>query len=274
MILEINQEFSTIFQAPSDYLIGLDMRTLPDANVLPTIESVLDDTDGLYEGRYITKFSSLELWINLRTSPLRSAKGEVIGGVGIVNDITQQKRAEAKIQYQANFDTLTGIPNRKLFKDRLQQSIARFRRHQTITGLLFIDLDRFKTINDSLGHQVGDALLRETAERLAGILRTEDTVARIGGDEFVILLPDLGKDLEQAVIRAETTAHRVHNILRQPFSNIDGHTMHTTASIGIATTGKLTETADDLLKHADTAMYEAKKCGRDTTCFYPLRMVH
>lgn len=273
VIHEMNQEFSTILHAPADFLIGLDIHTLPYTDILPAIKSVLDGHDGLYEGKYITRFSGLELWIHLRTSPLRNAKGEIIGGVGIVNDITQQKLAEEKIHHQANFDNLTGIPNRKLFKDRLQQSFERFKRHQTITGLLFIDLDRFKTINDSLGHQAGDILLKAAAERLVGILRAEDTVARIGGDEFVILLPDLGEDLEQALTNAEATANRVHEVFRQPFFNIEGHTLHTTASIGMAITGNDTETADDLLQHADTAMYEAKKHGRNTTSFYGLETI-
>jgi diguanylate cyclase (GGDEF)-like protein/PAS domain S-box-containing protein len=273
VIREINQAFSAIFQAPEDYLIGLDLHTLTDLNVLPTIEAVLKNSDGIYEGKYHSKFSGLTLWLDLRTSPLLSAKGEVIGGVGIVNDITRQKRAEEKLERQANYDSLTGIPNRKLLKDRLQQAVARYKRHQTIAGLLFMDLDHFKTINDSLGHQAGDALLRETAKRLKGILRAEDTVARFGGDEFVILLPDLGKDNKTALLNAETTAHRVHEVLCEPFFDIEGHPLQTNASIGIAITVNNAECAGDLLKHADLAMYEAKKSGRNTTCFYQLDMV-
>jgi diguanylate cyclase (GGDEF)-like protein/PAS domain S-box-containing protein len=273
MIREINQAFSAIFQAPEEYLIGLDLHTLTDLNALPAIEAVLKNSDGLYEGKYHSKFSNLELWIELRTSPLLSAQGEIIGGVGIVNDITRQKLAEEKIERQANYDSLTGIPNRKLLKDRLQQAVARYKRHRTIAGLLFMDLDHFKTVNDSLGHQAGDILLRKTAKRLEGILRTEDTVARFGGDEFVVLLPDLGRDSKTALFNAEATAHRVHEVLREPFFDIEGQTLHTSASIGIAITGNNAECAGDLLKHADTAMYEAKHCGRGMTRFYSLQMV-
>jgi diguanylate cyclase (GGDEF)-like protein/PAS domain S-box-containing protein len=270
-IIECNQEFSSIIQAPLNQIIGLDLNTIPDTRIMPALQAVLDDMEGHYEGEYHTKLSGHDIWVTLRTTPVRDAGRNLIGGIGIVSDITERMLAQRKIHQQAYYDSLTGIANRALLIERLQQEISRYRRHHNIVALLFLDLDHFKKINDSLGHFIGDELLKQTALRLRSILREEDLVARLGGDEFVILLTDMGSDLQHATARAETIAEKVHSVFETDFE-IRGHRINTSTSIGIALTDKENETPAALLKHADTAMYQAKKEGRGTTSFYQAEM--
>ncbi|MET0066519.1 MAG: EAL domain-containing protein [Candidatus Thiodiazotropha sp.] len=270
-ILESNLEFSTILRAPMERVIGLDMNSLTDNRVLPSIRAVLDRKEGHYEGGYTTKLTATDIFINLRTVPVLDAQRDLIGGIGIVTDITERMIAQEKIRRQAYYDTLTEIPNRVMLMEQLRQCAIRFKRHGVIAALLFLDLDQFKKINDSLGHAVGDELLKETAARLQNIVREEDLVARLGGDEFVILLPDLGEMPKPATASAETLAEKIHNALGAPFS-IMGYRLNTTTSIGVAMTDAYNTDPDNLLKHADTAMYQAKKEGRGRTSFYQSEM--
>ena len=266
-IVEINQEFSDFLDAPADLLIGLELRQIPDRRVLPTIETVMEGNGGFYEGEYRTKFSQKEIWISMRTSPVYNARRDVIGGIGIVTDITERMNDQHKIQHQAYYDALTNVPNRTLLMERIHQEIIRFKRHQIIAGLLFLDLDHFKNINDSLGHSLGDSLLIETAHRLEHMLRDEDTVSRLGGDEFVVLLPDLGTEQKTAISKAEHIARKIHEVLSEPFM-LQGHKLSTSTSIGVVITDDDNTSTEDLLKHADMAMYQAKKVWRGSTSFY------
>lgn len=189
---------------------------------------------------------------------------------GTLRDITERKQAEARIEYLAYFDALTELPNRRLLLDRLEQNISRARRYGHFGAMLFLDLDRFKNINDSLGHPVGDALLKEVSKRLTVDLRAEDTVSRLGGDEFVMLLTDLGDDPMNGAAIAQQKAEQIQNRLAEKYY-IMGHELHVTPSIGVAMfpTGEDNhETGDDILRYADTAMYRAKEDGRDTIRFF------
>ncbi|MCP4769442.1 MAG: EAL domain-containing protein [Gammaproteobacteria bacterium] len=174
----------------------------------------------------------------------------------------QRELAEQTIRYQAQHDDLTDLPNRRLFLLTLSQEIARAVRHHRYGAIFFIDLDRFKAINDSLGHAVGDELLIGVAQKIAERLRKEDTVARLGGDEFVVLLPEVGIDPESAGSHASTIADEMRRLFRSPFI-IQGHEIHLTISVGIALFPD-DVTAVDLLKFADVAMYRAKNEGRDS----------
>jgi diguanylate cyclase (GGDEF)-like protein/PAS domain S-box-containing protein len=180
----------------------------------------------------------------------------------IARDISERKKAEETIRRQAYHDALTGLPNRMLFKDRLTEAILHARRHDRMLGLLFLDLDRFKNINDTLGHIVGDRLLQGVAERLGSCLQEEDIIARLGGDEFTVLLPQINR-LEDAV----KTAQRILEALKAPF-RFDGHDLHINASIGIALYPSDGEDAEVLLRNADTALYRAKEKGRNTYQLY------
>lgn len=172
-------------------------------------------------------------------------------------------RAEAEMQYQATHDALTRLPNRHLLMSHLRKAQARASQHGHIGGLLFIDLDNFKTINDSLGHPVGDALLQRMGQRLADSQRPEDTAARLGGDEFVVLLSELADDLEQAAARAEQVATTILSVLGRSCT-IGPHELHVSASIGITLFPTDETSPDDIIRKADTAMYRAKDEGRNT----------
>lgn len=181
---------------------------------------------------------------------------------GIIRDITERKKSEEQIQFLAYHDALTGLPNRALLHDRLSQSLARAHRHKDRVAVLFLDFDRFKNINDSLGHSVGDGVLQAVAERLKTCVREGDTVARLGGDEFVILLPDL----REAECVAQV-AEKIMQLGAEPYTVAD-HQLRLTISIGISVYPDDGTDIESLLKNADAAMYHAKEAGRDTYHFY------
>ena len=272
MVMETNNEMLQILKIPREKMIGLNLKTLPDRCLHEAIMLPVSGKKGFYEGPYTSMIMQLTLWISFRTSPIYDAERRIIGGVGIVSDITERINAEEKIKHQAYFDALTDIPNRLLFKDRLEQSLAHYRRHKSLIAVMFLDLDHFKSVNDSLGHYVGDLLLIETATRLTQICREGDTVARLGGDEFVILLNELGEDPHTAATKAEAVAEKIHEAFSASFDIGQVEPINTSSSIGIALVTSDTQNADDLLKFADTAMYQAKKEGRNTTRFYQEQM--
>jgi diguanylate cyclase (GGDEF)-like protein/PAS domain S-box-containing protein len=198
-------------------------------------------------------------WYN---TPLVDPGGRIVGFASLVQDVTERLNTERTIHYMAHHDALTGLPNRRLMQDRLNQAIMQARRKQRHVGVLFLDLDRFKLLNDTLGHDTGDYILKDVARRLTACVREVDTVSREGGDEFVVVLPDLERP-ENARIVAD-------KILRE-FSRpveIGGQDIHLTTSIGIAHYPNDATDVNHLLKHADSAMYQAKDSGRNTVRFY------
>lgn len=189
----------------------------------------------------------------------------------MLRDVSDRKQAEKRIEYLAYYDALTELPNRRLLLDRLEQTLSRAKRYNRYGAMLFLDLDRFKNINDSLGHPIGDALLKEVSKRLKLDLRADDTVSRLGGDEFVMLLSDLGPDEDQAAAAAQMKAEAIKVRLADKYE-IEGHELHVTPSIGVAMfpsdKNKAHESGNDILRFADTAMYRAKDDGRDTIRFF------
>jgi diguanylate cyclase (GGDEF)-like protein/PAS domain S-box-containing protein len=200
-------------------------------------------------------------------SAMLDEDANVSGLVALITDITQRKLAEEQIRNLAFFDVLTQLPNRRLLLDRLQHALSGSQRSGRYGAILFLDLDNFKSINDTQGHDVGDQLLREVARRLQANVREGDTVARLGGDEFVVLLESLHRTLRIAVTQVETVAEKLRDAINRPIS-IQGREFHSTPSIGISLLIGHETGIDELLKRADVAMYQAKDAGRNTIRFF------
>jgi diguanylate cyclase (GGDEF)-like protein/PAS domain S-box-containing protein len=193
--------------------------------------------------------------------------GKVTNYVGTFVDISERKKAESEIHHLAFYDPLSQLPNRRMLLDRLRQAVATSVRNQTGGALLFIDLDNFKTLNDTKGHGIGDLLLIEVSKRLQECVREGDTLARFGGDEFVLLLEGLSEERAQAAVQARIVGEKVLEALSQPYI-LEGNEFHSSSSMGITLFVNYKQKLDELLKQADTAMYEAKKSGRNTLRFF------
>ncbi len=259
-----------LLYAQAEELRGKALTTvLPPAAAQPIMETIRAT---LRQGASQRLEYSLDVaagtrWFEGRTSLLRPP-GAVPGQVAwVAIDITERKQAEAQIEQLAYYDALTGLPNRRLLLERLGRELLLTRRHHRIGAVLFMDLDYFKLLNDALGHQTGDLLLKQMAERMQASLREEDTVARLGGDEFIVLLPDLATNAEEAATQAGQVATKLRNAICAPY-DLDGHEYLTSVSLGISLFPTDDESADDILRQADAAMYLSKSAGRNTISFY------
>jgi diguanylate cyclase (GGDEF)-like protein/PAS domain S-box-containing protein len=206
--------------------------------------------------------------MEIRKAPIFNPDGKLMGVLGIARDITERKLVEQQIEFMAHHDALTELPNRILAKDRMKQSIAYAKRHKTKAALIFIDLDGFKTINDSLGHSVGDVMLKGVTSRLKECLRESDTLSRQGGDEFLIILQDINDLADVAAL-----ADKLIQAFEQPFS-INNQHLCASASIGIALYPGHGDSFESLLQNADAAMYKAKESGKNTYRFFTAQMNH
>jgi diguanylate cyclase (GGDEF)-like protein len=205
--------------------------------------------------------------VSISGEPIFDAEGRFTGYRGVARDITERKKAEAEIQRLAFYDELTALPNRRLLLDRLEHATLGCARDGCHGALLFLDLDNFKAINDTLGHEMGDCLLVQVAARLRSCVRAMDTVARLGGDEFVVILQQLHSAEPEAAVEAEAIAQKIIASLNEPFQ-VDNREMHSTPSIGIALFRDARQPVHELLQRADLAMYQAKAQGRNTWCFF------
>ena len=207
------------------------------------------------------------IWVSISGEPIFDEEGQFTGYRGVARDITERKKAEAEIQRLAFYDELTGLPNRRLLMDRLERAVTASMRGGGHGALLFLDLDNFKGINDTMGHEWGDRLLVQVGARLVASVRASDTVARLGGDEFVVVIQGLHIEPAEAAVEAEAVAQKVLMSLNQPYW-VDDCEMHSTPSIGIALFRDAQQPVQELLKRADLAMYQAKAQGRNTLCFF------
>jgi diguanylate cyclase (GGDEF)-like protein/PAS domain S-box-containing protein len=208
----------------------------------------------------------LELWTNFHVVVQRDAQGDPAYLIGQIADITEMKSSQSRMERMAFYDTLTNLANRRLFYDRLGQAVDHAQRSRHLSALLYLDLDQFKRVNDTLGHEVGDVLLQEVSTRLTSCVRQEDTVARLGGDEFTVLLFDIKTPSDASLV-----ADKILSALRQPL-NISGHQLVVTTSIGITIVPQDGTDPNSLMKNADLAMYRAKEHGRNTYHFYSEEM--
>lgn len=282
-IVYVNPAFERITGFPAAEALGRNCSFLQgDDRNQPGIEDIRaalrERGDGHAVLRNYRKDGTL-FWNDLYIAPVVDDAGRVNHYVGILNDVTEAKNYERELERQANYDALTGLANRNLLRDRLQQALAYAQRHDHTVAVAFIDLDHFKVINDSLGHGAGDELLRVVSGRLKSCVRRSDTVARLGGDEFVVLLSDLSSTevVPRVVTRiAESisahpriveTVQRILGAVSDPFL-VAGRELNTTCSIGVALYPQDGDNPDALLKNADAAMYRAKELGRNNFQFY------
>ncbi len=211
-------------------------------------------------------------YVRISAEPIFDASGAFKGYRGVGSDITERKVSEEKIQHLVYADTLTSLPNRRLLMDHLEQAMIATARHGHQAALMFVDLDDFKTLNDTLGHDKGDLLLKQIAQRLLACVREGDTVARLSGDEFIVLLEDLSEDAQDAAAQAETVSGKILDALGRPYQ-LDGLGHHSSASIGVTLFGgNVREDIDEPLKRAELAMYQAKRAGRGTLRFFEPEM--
>ena len=260
-ILYVNPHFARETGYTAAEALGQNPRLLQSGLTDPAVFSAMWDklTRGEpWVGELVNRRKNGEIyWEEAQIAPVQDARGEVSRYVAVKLNITQRKEANERLAYMANHDALTNLPNRVLFFERVDQALALARRHGTRLALLFVDLDKFKPVNDTWGHAVGDQLLRAVAQRLTGRLREADTVGRIGGDEFVILLNEVG-----AVDNAAQVADELRLSLAQPFE-LAGLTLSISASIGVALFPDHGQDAIELARHADDSMYQAKQAGGD-----------
>ena len=266
-----NERFADMLRNSLEHIIGLDMKSLKDQAILPSLLKALGGEMGYYEGRYLATFSDAEGWVYMTCAPSLDGSGKIVGGIAIVQDVTERKAAEDQIKNLAFYDPLTNLPNRRLLLDRLHHALASSARSGKEGALLFIDLDNFKALNDTLGHDMGDMLLRQVARRLTSCVREDDTVARLGGDEFVVMLEDLGEQDLEAAAQTEAVGEKILAALGESYQLV-AHEYRCTPSIGATLFNGHHLAKEELLKQADIAMYQAKKAGRNTVRFFDQQM--
>lgn len=261
-VVTVSRSFYEFFKVKPEETVGQFIYDLGDkqwdiSKLRELLETILPQQTAFdnYEVEHdFVTIGRRTLLLNARQIEREVGKERII--LLAIEDITERKKYEEKIQQMAFHDSLTGLPNRKLFSDRLGIVLAQAKRNKKKVGIVMLDLDNFKDVNDTLGHDVGDTLLKAVAERLSGTLRKSDTVARFGGDEFVLIFPDM-EVIEEAIQVVQKIIDRFH----KPFL-IDTHQLVVTTSIGIAVYPNDGMDEEILMKNADIAMYQAKQAGR------------
>lgn len=275
VILKVNQAFSDITGYSAQEAVGHTPRLLSSSQHSEGFYEAMWEcvhATGHWAGEVYNRRKNGEVFPqHLTVTVVKDASGIVTNHVATLTDITMNKAAAEEIKHLAFYDSLTGLPNRRLMVDRLNQALVFNARSGRDGAVLFLDLDHFKTLNDSLGHDVGDLLLQQVAERLVGCVREGDTVARLGGDEYVVLLERLSLDTLEAAAQVEVIGEKILSSLNQAYQ-LGQHEYHCTPSIGVALFSHHNQSQEELLKHADIAMYQAKKAGRNTIRFFDPKM--
>ena len=263
-----------LLAAPGNTLIGKTVaEVLPEAATQVVMDALRTaHTQGHSQGQqFALELTQGTCWFELSVARKAVGAGHEPRFVVMSRDITERKLAEQEIRRLAFYDPLTELPNRRLLQDRLEHALSATARNLHQGALLLIDLDNFKALNDTVGHDKGDLLLQQVARRLASCVRDCDTVARLGGDEFVVMIDDLGPSPVDAVANARTVAEKIVSVLSQPY-DIAGHEHRSSTSIGVSLFGAYTGTGEETLKRSDVAMYQAKAAGRNTLRFFDPEM--
>jgi diguanylate cyclase (GGDEF)-like protein/PAS domain S-box-containing protein len=275
-ILRVNHAFTVITGYTAPEAVGRNSRMLASGRHGPAFYADMWKYlvhQGFWQGEIWNRRKSGEVFPEwLTVSAVKNVAGQTTHYVAVFSDLTQRKNAEDQIQSLAFYDPLTQLPNRRLLLDRLEQAMAASCRHQRKGALLFVDLDNFKILNETISHVSGDLLLEQVARRLSTCIREGDTVARVGGDEFVVMLQDLSEIALEAATQAEAVGDKILTVLDQTYE-LAHHEYHGTASVGITLFGgELHESIEEPLKRADLAMYHAKAAGRNTLRFFEPQM--
>lgn len=271
VILKVNQAFTNITGYTAEEVVGKTPHLLSsgrhNAEFYAAMWSRISSTDA-WQGEIWNRRKCGEIfpqWLTI--TAVKGEHGEVTHYVATLTDITARKLAEDEMQQLAFYDPLTRLPNRRLLLDRLQRAMTTSARTRQYCALMFVDLDNFKSLNDSLGHDVGDLMLQIVAQRLALCVREGDTVSRMGGDEFMVMLENLHESVQEASMLAETIGNKMLTAINQPFQ-LTGHEYISTASIGVTLFINHRHTVSEIQKQADIAMYQAKAAGRNKLQFF------
>lgn len=274
-----NRQLCELFRRTPETLIGADDSAFLPPSILKRIQ--ITDRRVLEQGERVVREEEIpnpfgegtDVYLSIKI-PLRSPSGEITALCGISTNITELRQSRAEVQRLAYYDALTNLPNRRMLEAQMEQALFARKEIGAISALLFIDLDKFKNINDERGHDVGDAVLRTVAERLQNLVGEQDTVARLGGDEFVVLLRGLGNTVEKAAAAALNMGEKIRSVLGDTVT-VDEQAYFTGGSIGVTLIDTDSKSVTDILREADTAMYHSKERGRNRVAlFHPAMHLH
>ncbi len=271
-LLDVNSHYMQMNRVETKTdLLNKKPHSLNFEKILLEHQKVFEGETGSYRGPYEIDDDTNSLYVNLSTVPMVDSDGKVAGGITIINDLTNEVTAKEEMMKNAYYDMLTNIPNRTLLMDNLQDFIANKHRHEEYAALLFMDIDNFKKVNETYGHDVGDNLLKQVAMRIKNTLGSKEFFARVSGNQFVILVPSLHANESESKEMIQKYITTINNHFIQPL-NVVGEEYHLSFTIGVMLFNNNDSSAFDLLKSAETAMYEAKKNARGTSKFYKTSM--
>ncbi|WP_152017914.1 diguanylate cyclase domain-containing protein, partial [Aliarcobacter butzleri] len=270
-IIKVNQAFCKIMGYSKEEIVGQNPRIFKTAHQdKEFVENLWNSLkiNGNWSGDVYNKKANDEIIaLKATITVIKNQDEKITNYLGQYMDNSEQKDKEKILEYQATHDNLTGLPNRLLLTDRIEHAITKTVRHKIFGGLIFIDLDNFKAVNDTLGHDIGDVLLITVAKKIKQVIRDEDTVSRIGGDEFIVLIDNIGNNSIDAKKNITSLAEKIKETLND-ITHIEGHVNISTPSIGITLFSDASVSVKDIIKQADTAMYSAKKQGKNAIEFF------